>query len=267
MTRTVLNHTSWNQRLAAVLLCLAVPAMAATPAPAAGVADAPPGSPDPSAIRVLLAVDLETTLSSQMSGTINALNVSLGQKVRKGAMLAQFNCVEGRAKAKVNDAELAMARQGLEAKRSLRSLDAVGDLEVNMAATEVQKAEGALALANAQISYCDVPAPFQGFVAKVYVKPFQTLAAGTPMFDLIGDGALKVRLNVPSSLLPKLRVGQALQVSVNETAKSYPARISAINARVDAVAQTVELEAKLNDKFPELSAGMTGTARIEGSPR
>ncbi|MFZ4289708.1 efflux RND transporter periplasmic adaptor subunit [Variovorax sp. HJSM1_2] len=267
MKHPALNLSAWSNRLAVVLLCWTVPAMAATPANNTGVADAPPGNPDPSAIRVLLAVDLETTLSSQMSGTINALNVSLGQRVRKGAMLAQFNCVEGRAKAKVNDAELAMARQGLEAKRSLRNLDAVGDLEVSMAATEVQKAEGALALTNAQISYCDVQAPFQGFVAKVYVKPFQTLAAGTPMFDLISDGALKVRLNVPSSLLPRLRVGQALQVSVNETAKSYPARISAINARVDAVAQTVELEAKLNDKYPELSAGMTGTARIESPSR
>lgn len=262
MTR--LNRNFAGPRSAAItalLWCLAAPSWAA------GVSDAPPGSPDPSAIRVLLAVDLETTLSSQMSGTITALNVSLGQKVRRGAMLAQFNCVEGRAKAKVNDAELAMARQNLEAKRTLRSLDAVGDLEVTMAATEVQKAEGALALTNAQISYCDVAAPFQGFVAKVYVKPYQTVPAGTPLFDLIGDGALKVRLNVPSTLLPKLRIGQALQVAVNETAKSYPARISAINARVDAVAQTVELEAKLTDKYPELSAGMTGTARIESGPR
>lgn len=262
MTSTQSHHpATWHRMLAIVL---AVPALCAA---APDVTDTPAGSPDPSAIRVLLAVDLETTLSSQMSGTITALNMSLGQKVRRGAMLAQFNCVEGRAKARVNDAELAMARQNLEAKRTLRGLDAVGDLEVSMAATEMQKAEGALALTNAQISYCDVQAPFQGSVAKVYVKPYQTVAAGTPLVDLIGDGALKVRLNVPSTMLPKLRIGQALQVAVNETAKSYPARISAINARVDAVAQTVELEAKLADKYPELSAGMTGTARIESSPR
>ncbi|MCY1399673.1 hypothetical protein D9M71_147340 [compost metagenome] len=53
-----------------------------------------------------------------------------------------------------------------------------------------------------------------------------------------------------------------LEVSILETGKTYPARISAINSRVDAVAQTVELEARLDAEHPELIAGMTGTARF-----
>ncbi|MNC00151.1 hypothetical protein D3C75_474720 [compost metagenome] len=47
-----------------------------------------------------------------------------------------------------------------------------------------------------------------------------------------------------------------------ETGKPYQARISHINARVDAVAQTVELEARLDAPYPELVAGMSGVARI-----
>jgi RND family efflux transporter MFP subunit len=211
-------------------------------------------------IRVLLAAALETTLSSQMNGTLSSLDASLGQQVAKGAGLATFNCSEANAKAKVASAELAMAKQNHEAKRNLRTLNAVGDLEVAVAATEVQKAEGALSMSKAQSSYCQVQAPFAGRVAKVYVKPYQTLAAGTALVDLVSDGALKVRLNVPSSLLPQLRQGLPLQVSILETGKQYPATVSAINARVDAVAQTVELEARLDAVYPELIAGMSGTA-------
>lgn len=218
---------------------------------------------DPQIIRVLLAAELETTLSSQMSGTLGELKTRFGEHVAKGATLARFNCNEAQARDKVAVAELAMARQNLEAKKQLRKLDAVGDIEVAAANTEVQKANGARAMGEAQMSYCQVLAPFSGHVAKVYVKPYQTVSAGTPLFDLVSDGALKVRLNVPSSQLKDLSPGLPLQVSVHETGKTYPAKVSVINSRVDAVAQTVELEARFDQRYPELIAGMSGTARFD----
>ncbi|MDF3934570.1 efflux RND transporter periplasmic adaptor subunit [Pseudomonas citronellolis] len=248
---------SRKRYLPCLLLALLQPALAVEDPTAA-----PPANDDPNAIRVLLVADLETTLSAQMNGTLGELKASLGQKVAKGALLAQLECVELQARAKVAGAELNMARQNLEAKRNLRQLDAAGELEVAMASTEVSKAEGALTLARAQAGYCQVQAPFAGRVAKVYAKPYQTVQAGAPLFDLVGDGPLKVRLNVPSSLLPQLQAGQALDVEIHETGKHYPAKVSAINARVDAVAQSVELEARLDAAYPELIAGMSGTARL-----
>lgn len=222
---------------------------------------------DASTIRVLLAAELETTLSSQMSGTLGELGASFGKRVAKSSVLARFNCNEAHARSKVAAAELAMAKQNLEAKKQLRKLDAVGDIEVSMANTEVLKADGARAMGEAQSSYCLVTAPFSGHVAKVHVKPFQTVSAGTPLFDLVSDGALKVRLNVPSSQLKELKPGLPLEVSIHETGKTYPAKVSMVNSRVDAVAQTVELEARLDNRFPELMAGMSGTARFNHDRR
>jgi multidrug efflux pump subunit AcrA (membrane-fusion protein) len=83
----------------------------------------------------------------------------------------------------------------------------------------------------------------------------------------VSDGALKVRLNVPSSQLKELKPGLPLEVSIHETGKTYPAKVSMVNSRVDAVAQTVELEARLDNRFPELMAGMSGTARFNHDRR
>jgi len=220
------------------------------------------GFSDPAAIRVLLAGEMETTLSSRMSGTLSELSAKMGQQAEQGSVLARFDCREGAARAKVAAAELAMARQNLAAKKNLRRLQAAGDLEVAMAATEVQRAEGARSMAETENSYCSVEAPFSGEIAKVHVKPFQTVQAGTPLFDMVSDGPLKVRLNVPSALLPRLENGMAVEVDIRETGKTYTAHVSAINARVDAVAQSIELEAKLDDAYPELVAGMSGVARL-----
>lgn len=223
--------------------------------------------PAPGDIRVLVAAELETTLSSQMSGTLGGLHAALGEQVARRALLAQFDCAEAQARAKVAVAELGMARQNVAAKQSMRKLNAVGDIEVAQAETEMEKAVGARSLAVTQAGYCQVRAPFGARIAKVYVKPYQTVAAGTPLFDLVSDGDLKVRLNVPSQWMARLKKDMPIEIRIFETGRTYPAHISAINARVDAVAQSIELEARFDQAHTEVRPGMSGVARLPGGSR
>jgi RND family efflux transporter MFP subunit len=248
------------ERLLAVLLCAALAnGTVAVERPKSDVIG------EASAIRVLLSADVETTLSSQMNGTLGSIRVALGDRVRKDALLVQVDCREAQARASVAAAELAMAKQNLAAREGMRGLQAVGDLEVATARTELEKASGAQTLAVTQSGYCRVRAPFAARIAKVYVRPFQTVAAGAPLFDLLSDGPLKIRLNAPSSMMRDIARGTRLSVRVLETGHSYPAHVSAINARVDAVAQTIELEARFDGDTPDLVAGMTGVATLAGS--
>lgn len=221
---------------------------------------------DPNAIRILLSPEIETTLVAQMAGSITALNASLGQAVSKGSPLVSFDCREGDAKLHMAEAELASARETLKAKKQLRQLEAAGDLEVALAAAAADRAKAAIALSRAQLSQCTVLAPFSGRIVKVYVKPYQGVSSGIPLLEMVNDGPLKIRLNVPSKLLRTLQIGTAFEVDIYETGKTYPARVTAINARVDAVAQTIELEAAIAGHPEELLAGMTGIARIKSAP-
>ncbi|GEN26244.1 hypothetical protein HCU01_41930 [Halomonas cupida] len=219
-------------------------------------------SPESLRLRVLLAPQQDSTLSSRMDGTLEELPIGLGDTVSEGDVLARFDCRIQQARVNAASTEVSVARLNLDAKRSLRRLDAVGDHEVIVAQAEVEKAQSAVNLSVAERDQCTLKAPFDGRIARIHVKPYQTVAAGTPMVDLVGEGPLKVRLNAPSVLLPRLEVGQALEVTVNETEQRYAATLSAISARIDAVAQTVALEATLDNTHEELRPGMTGNARM-----
>lgn len=254
---------------ASVALLFALPAAAQVVAPAVQAATvqtlvvkADPRT-DPNAIRVLLSPELETTLVAQMVGRIAVLNASLGAPVAKGRSIVSFDCSEANARLKMAQAEHASANEVLDAKTRLRKLDAAGDMEVSMAGSTVNRAAAAISLSRAQLGQCSVTAPFTGRIVKVYVKPHQGVNIGAPLVDMISDGPLKLRLNVSSKLLRKLRVGTSLEVDIDETGKTYPAKVTAINARVDAVAQSIELEARIDGTHPELLAGMTGIARFK----
>ncbi|CAB3627631.1 efflux RND transporter periplasmic adaptor subunit [Achromobacter pestifer] len=219
-----------------------------------------PGPNDPNAIRVLLSANPESTISAPMTGRLESLDAALGQTVAKDAALVRLECAEPKARLRMANAELAGARESLKAKVGLRKLDAAGDTEVNLARAATDRAAAATALAQAQVDYCVVSAPYSGRIAKVYVRPHESVAAGAPLVDLVGDGPLKVRLNMPSRYLRDLKIGTEFQIDVSETGKTYGAAISAINARVDAVAQSIELEAEVRDPAGELLPGMSGIA-------
>lgn len=217
---------------------------------------------DPNAIRVLLSPDLDTTLVSQMAGQIASLNAGLGSEVKKDEVLVALDCSEAQARLRMAQAEYGAANETLKVKQNLRKLDAAGDLEVNQARAELNRAGAAVSLGRAQTAHCQVKAPFDGRVVKTLVKQHQGVNAGEPLLELVSSGPLKIRLNVPSSMLRHLRIGSPFEVTIAETGQNYSASVSAINARIDAVAQTIELEGKLDEAYAELLPGMSGVARF-----
>jgi RND family efflux transporter MFP subunit len=252
----------------------AATAAAAAPAPVAMVAaaDAAPAHPyaqahsmaqmNPDVVRALIAADQETTLAAPMAGRIIELHMSLGSAFAAGDTLLAFDCAESLARAKIARAELKGARENYQAKSRLRALKAAGDVEVNLASASVDKGVGQLELSQAQAEECTVKAPFDGRVARLHVKQYQGVNLGAPLADIISDGPLKLRINAPSRWLKTLKPGMAFQVTVDETGRSYPAKVSAIGARVDAAAQAVEIEGRFDGSFPELLAGMSGTVHF-----
>lgn len=223
-------------------------------------------SSDPNAIRVLLAADPESTLAAPMAGRLQSMEVQLGRRVEKGDVVFRLDCGEPEARLKMAAAELAGARENLRAKVGLRKLDAAGDTEVALARAATDRAAAAQALAQAQVDYCTVAAPFAGRIAKVYVRPYETVNAGAPLIDLVSDGPPRLRLNLPSRQLGSVKVGSTFKLDVIETGKQYQARVTAVNARVDAVAQSIELEGRAEDPAHELLPGMSGIADF-GFPR
>ncbi|MEN9358287.1 MAG: hypothetical protein RL695_2458 [Pseudomonadota bacterium] len=242
-----------------------MPTTLATPSVIAPQAAARPAD-DANVIRVLLSPDVETTLVSQMVGRISSLQAQLGQRVVKGSALVRFDCSELSARFQMAQAEFASANETQEVKERLRKLDAAGDVEVLLARAGADKARAAIAVSRAQMAQCAVLAPFTGRVVKVHVKPHQGVNVGAPLVDLISEGPLKLRLNVPSRWLRQLKEGLPFEVTITETGRTYPAQVTLINARVDAVAQTVELEARMKNAEPDLLAGMSGVAQFRLHP-
>ena len=256
--------------LVLVLCCpLAVAAQAQAPAaPAQSTgAIAAPAKPKPAAadgeIAALIAAGEETTLSAQMAGRIKQVKIGLGDQVRKGALLVEFDCSEQQAQLEAADAEYRAARETHLARLRLQALGAAGELEVTVAAASADKARGQLALREAQLAYCKVEAPFGGNVARVRVKASESVQTGQALLDLVNPASLKAQMFVPAAWVAWLRVGAPLNILIRETGQSFRAHVSKMNSRVDGVSQQLEVEARIEKGAGRLLPGMVGTAQFD----
>ncbi len=237
-----------------------------SPSKATPVASAAPATvvrlPDTDAVRVLLIPDGETTLSSPVTAKIKMLNATIGASVASGQTLVSFDCDESVARLAMANAELAGAVESHEAKIRMQGLEQASDVEVALAASAAAKARGQVALQKAQVAQCTVVAPWSGRVSKVHVRNHMSVTPGQAMLDLVKTGPLRIKLNIPSRLIGKLRAGALMDVSIDETGSTYQARILAFNSRVDPVSQTIEIEAAISKYHPELLPGMSGVANL-----
>lgn len=250
------------QRLLLALGCCA----ANMAQPVAAQAPSAPSAPADAPIRVLLVAQRETTVVAQTVGQVRQLGGELGSSIQQGAVLVAFDCGENEAKLKMSLAELESAKQNHEAKQRLQKLDAAGEVEVALALAAVDKARAQIELSKVQLRQCVVPAPFAGRIVRLHVKQYQVVNTGQPLLELVSSGPLRVKLNAPSRWLSWLKVGTRFDVQIDETGRTYPASITAINGRVDAVSQSIELEGRINGGFAELLPGMSGSARFAARP-
>lgn len=235
-------------------------------------APAVPSAPKPSAksgeveVAALILAGEETTLSSQMAGRISRITAGLGDHVKKGSRLIQFDCSEQKAQLDAAEAEYHGARETHLSRLRLQALGAAGELEVTMAAATADKARSQVALRKSQMAYCGINAPFSGNIARLRVKAAESVNAGQPLVDLVNPESLKAQMFVPASWITWLKRGSPLTINVRETGQTFKAHVSKVNSRVDGVSQQLEVEARIDKGQGRLLPGMVGSASFEQNP-
>lgn len=234
---------------------------AATKTPIAAVPTAAPAGAS-KAVRSLLLPNAEATLGSQRLGRVTSLAASIGMAFSRGQVLVELDCSEPKAQIDVLKVELAAAVETYEAKLLLKGLEQASDVEVTLAASAVQKVKAQINQLMVQVDQCTIRAPWAGHVIKIHTRRFSTVGTGDPLMDVVRDGPLRVRMNIASDLVGKIKLGDAFSIRVDETAQEYAGRLLHINARVDPVSQILEIEGILNTAYPGLLPGMSGEAQF-----
>ena len=134
---------------------------------------------------------------------------------------------------------------------------------VEVARTNVANAEAQLALARKNLSYANIPAPIDGYVAErtadlgEYVSPQQKVAT------IVRTNPLRIRIDIPEQAIPEVRVGQSVSVTTSAWPdKNFAGRVARIAPNVSATSRTLTVEAEIENSGGALKPGQFATVRI-----
>jgi len=250
--------------------CAAAAAVgAAQTAPAPNTTAVAPKTPAPvrpalekQDIRAQLSPRRFTTIAAEVGAKINNLPVAEGGSFRAGQVLVSLDCSLQQAQLQKAKAALGAAERTFTANKRLNELHSIGKVELDVSEAEVAKARAEVSLMSVSLSKCQISAPFSGRIAEQRVREQQYVQPGQPLLDILDDSVLELEFIVPSHWLAWLKVGYPFQVRIDETGKSYPAKILRIGARVDPVSQSVKTVAAIDGSYRELMSGMSGKVTI-----
>lgn len=219
-------------------------------------------------LRIQLTPYQQASIASEIAANISHMPHKDGAAFIKDELLIQFDCSIINAQLNKSEAIAESARSTLKVNKRLAELNAVGSLELEQAIAKAKEAEAELKVMQVTASKCTIKAPFNGRVVKLYADPYQYVTSGKPLLDIVDTSRLEVKMILPSRWLAWLKKGSRFSVQIEELGgRSYPAQVTRVGAKIDALSQSVVVAGEIEGVHPELLPGMSGWATFGGGRR
>jgi membrane fusion protein (multidrug efflux system) len=214
---------------------------------AAAVATARPHQASATAIGTVLA-PRSITLRNEVPGTVHYVGLHPGQIVDAGAVLVALDVSVETAELRAQEAQARLAQTNLDRVERMTARGAASAMELDNTRAERDVALAQTARTRALIARKTIRAPFRARVGMADVHLGQFLEVGTQLSTLQGvDGAVHVDFPVSQAVAAGLRRGESVRVVVGATGADIPARIVAVDARVDPATRNAIVRAELPD--------------------
>lgn len=213
-------------------------------------------------------------VSAAIGGRIVALNVNLGQPVRRGQVLAVIESREAasiRAEVEAAQARAALANSNLAREERLFRLRVSPERDVIAARTAATEASIALRLARQQLSAAGVAggglnrigltAPIGGQVTARPVTLGQTVAADAELFRVSNLSQVAVTVSLSPAEAAQVKTGAPVEISSG--GRRAAARVSFVSPVLDEATRLVTVIALIDNRTGEWRVGEAVTAAME----
>ena len=163
------------------------------------------------------------------AGRVETLSVRLGDSIAAGAPLFAVDADLQRADVNAAGAALANARQAFERAERLLKTSAGTQKTFDDAQAALRETEARLNSAETRLARRRVASPAAGLVQQVYFRAGEVVPAGRPVIALLPPGNVKVRFFVPQAVLPKLAIGDRVDVRCDGCPDGIGARVNFIS--------------------------------------
>ncbi|MEM6720682.1 MAG: efflux RND transporter periplasmic adaptor subunit [Bacteroidota bacterium] len=217
-------------------------------------------------------------LSFRNSGIVSQFDIKLGQKVKKGQLLAKLDNVSSRlsyeqAVTQVNSAESQVntAKLSLDRIRTLyeKGSASLSDFEAaknsyKTALESYKSSKRGLAIQQEQINYGYVYAPENGTISTVDVEIDENVSTGQLIGTLNSGTDMEITLGIPESVINGVQSDMKVSVDFSSLEnEKFDAKVTEVSPAVDANTATYPVRVTLNNPSEKIKSGMTANVTFD----
>lgn len=215
--------------------------------------------PSVGTLKALQGVDL----SLEIAGTVMDVQFQSGQQVKAGQPIVQLDSDVEKALLETAMADLGLSTVNYNRGSQLVGSQAISKGEFDRLSAIRKKDQATVNQLKASLAKKRILAPFSGTIGIRQVDVGDYLASGTMIATLQDLSSLYVDFFVPEQSVPKIGVGQSVQIIVSAyPTQTYPGTISAINPKVEDSTRNVQVRATLANPDGKLLPGMFASLQV-----
>ena len=186
-----------------------------------------------------------------------------GQYVEEGQALVKLDDERLTLELSRTEAALVKLRQDYERNEELFQKSIISAVEYERIKSEYETQKAARDLAQLEVTYTTVRAPFSGIVSERLIKKGNMVATHAPTFRLTDFDPLLAVMHVPERELNKLRKGQRAELRLDALyGEVFTGAIKRISPIVDPTTGTFKVTIEVRNRSRQLKPGMFGRIRI-----
>ncbi|MBR2400124.1 MAG: efflux RND transporter periplasmic adaptor subunit [Alistipes sp.] len=148
--------------------------------------------------------DDAVNLAFKISGQILSVDVSKGDYVRKGELLARLDPRDVELQKAADRSQFERAKSQYERMQRLLDHEAVSQQEYESARAQYVQAQSAYENSEDLLSETNLRAPFGGVIERTYVDTYQRVQSGQTILRLVNPMSTTVEFTMPEKSLPLL---------------------------------------------------------------
>ncbi len=200
---------------------------------------------------------ISTQLNFQLPGTVKSVNVSEGDKVRKGDILATL---DNGSFISSHKAALAMKTQAEDAYNRLKTVYEKGSLpEIQWedVKSKLQQAKSAEQIAKNNLNNCNITAPANGIIGSRNIEVGASVLPGITAINIVDINNLYVKISVPENEINKIEKGQYADVIVPAINRSkIKGEVNKIGVLANPISKTYEVKIRIDNPELRIKPGM-----------
>jgi membrane fusion protein (multidrug efflux system) len=194
-------------------------------------------------------------LTVESAGVVKEVLFQPNTQVAAGALLLRLDDVVQQAELEAARTQADLERGNLTRAKGLTNRGVATSASLDQTQAAAQAAEAQLARAQALLDQRQLTAPFAGTIGLSRIEIGQYVAPGTIIATLQDLSTMRVDFSLPEQDLPKLAIGQKIDVRIEGLDEGFAGTITGIDPRVDPATRLVSLRGALTDPQGKLTPG------------